>query len=230
MGWIDSQLANINWRLCLIFLPAILNGQWANLGFYSPFIFSYVLSSCRAELFRLTSEGFFSNKGKTLYVLAQIVGFTLFVQYFESEGKYLSSFFFSSFLCPAIRHYSPSHGDQIVYGIVTLALTGAYIFQGLGPFFFGLFFLQGVPEIQRHLWFEPTKNFCLIGSVFLLTAPFTSLGTVAYWKQDWLPLFPVTYLKVLTPQAERFSVLLSVAMSDLKCCCCGLSFNPWSFI
>merc|ERR1712166_20674 len=205
LQWIEAQLANMNFRMLLIFLPALLNGQWSNMSFYSPFLFGQVLSACRAELFYLTASR--ALRFKTASAVAQVFGFIGFVTYFEAEGRYLSSFFFSSFLCPAIRHYAPEKGDRYVYALVAVGLIGAWMYQGLDHLFFGIFFLQGVPEVQRQLWFQPVKNFSLISFIFLITAPFTTLGTIAYWRPEWLQSFPLSYLEMLC-------VLMGVTVKD----------------
>ena len=100
-----------------------------------------------------------------LIVAAKAVAFYAFSYFFEAEGRYMQSFFFSSLLCPVIRHYNPKHGDNIVYVVVISALVGAWIWDGLGAFFWGILFLQGIGEVQRHLWFKPELNLILIAAV-----------------------------------------------------------------
>ena len=65
----------------------------------------------------------------TLFALAQMGGFAWFIWYFEGEGRYLTSFLFSSFLCPVIRHYFETHGDNLVYALVFFGLSGAWLYQ-----------------------------------------------------------------------------------------------------
>ena len=63
--------------------------------------------------------------------------------------------------------------------------------------FWGIFFLQGVPEVQRQLWMKPQLNMLCIAVVFALTLPFTSLGFVAYWLPSYMDYFPISYLQFL---------------------------------
>ena len=56
-----SIIDRIPMRMCLIFIPAIIRGEWRSAGLYAPFMFSYVLSAVRNELFRATKEGFMSD-------------------------------------------------------------------------------------------------------------------------------------------------------------------------
>lgn len=44
--------------MLLIFLPAVMNGDWKRMGMYAPFILSYVLGAVRDEIFRTTAQGF----------------------------------------------------------------------------------------------------------------------------------------------------------------------------
>lgn len=98
-------------------------------------------------------------------MVAQCVGFYTFSWFFEADGRYMQSFFFSSLLCPIIRHYEPKNGDYIVYGVVVSVLTGAYLWDGLGAFFWGIFFLQALGEVQRHLWWKPELNMMFVCTV-----------------------------------------------------------------
>lgn len=63
--------------------------------------------------------------------------------------------------------------------------------------FWGIFFLQGVPEVQRQLWMKPQLNMLCIGVVCALTLPFTSLGFVAYWLPSYMEYLPISYLQFL---------------------------------
>ena len=111
---VEAMLNRINWRMAFIFVPAIVRGEWRSAGLYAPFLFSYVLSAARTELFRATSEGIFAAPRATAMALAQGLGFAAFSYYFEAEGRYLTTFLFSSFLCPVVRHYCPKFGQWLV--------------------------------------------------------------------------------------------------------------------
>lgn len=200
----QNPLDYVNWRMAFIFLPAIIRGEWKQMGLYTPFMFSHVLASARSELFRMTAEGLKSNWKATLWTVVQMTGFAAFVWYFEAEGRYLPSFFFSSFVCPSIRHYFPQNGDRLVYGLILSGLLFAWLWQGIDSLFLGFFFLQGVPEVQRHLWFKPKLNILCISGVTLLMLPYTSLGFVHYWVPQYLPIFPTWYLQILCHIANAY--------------------------
>ena len=45
-------------RVFMMFLPALINGDWKRMGLYAPFILGFVLSAVRNEIFRTTAQGF----------------------------------------------------------------------------------------------------------------------------------------------------------------------------
>ena len=57
----QNPLDYVNWRMAFIFLPAIIRGEWKQMGLYTPFMFSHVLGAARSELFRLTAQGLKSD-------------------------------------------------------------------------------------------------------------------------------------------------------------------------
>lgn len=76
MSWsLEAILNRVNWRMAFIFVPAFASGRWKDMGLYTPFMFGYVLSSARTELFRMTSQGLLSNVKATAMAIAQIIGF-----------------------------------------------------------------------------------------------------------------------------------------------------------
>jgi hypothetical protein len=210
------------WRMAFIFGPALMRGEVGSLSLYIPFVFGFVCRGTGKEVMRLTkivSEDKESKKkpwrlDKTLTPLAQLLAFIGFICYFEAETKNLPNFFFSSFVSPMLRHYFPLYGDHMVYTLIATGLTFAWFWQGIDSLFLGFLFLQGIPEIQRHLWMRPQMHTFVVIFFVAISLPYASIGFMAWYFPAWLETLPAWYLKGLCYMANA---LPSVSVLQRRC-------------
>lgn len=194
------------WRMAFIFGPALIRGEIGSMGLYLPFMFGFICRAISKEIMRVTKIAFETRESKkrsfdfhkhTVTPVMQLLAFCAFIYYFEGETKNLPNFFFSSFVSPLLRHYFPLYGDALVYSLIISGLSVAWVWQGIDSLFLGFLFLQGIPEIQRHLWLKPKTHIAVVVFFILLTMPFASIGIMAWWFPDYLQSLPTGYLKFL---------------------------------